>query len=117
MAEWKRYTGAPEQIKEMLEAPHGFLTRGANDSGETVIIPSWTVPWLKKTPDNPIWKMEEYLICEPHPLAEMICSQAQTGQPVYWKAKNGSGNTGICHKHIPPFAHPGEYEYSFSPFE
>ena len=63
---------------------------------------------------------DEYLICEEHPLADMIERWARTGQPVYWKNK-ASGKWGECAEKgnwlFRPFYAPDICDYSFTPFE
>jgi len=80
MADWIEITGSPEQIEEMRNAKDGFIFRDN--------FREWTVIYNKMNNLKPFLdnhKDGEYLICNPHPLAEMICQQARTGQPVWIK--------------------------------
>ena len=55
----------------------------------------------------------------PHPLADMICQQARTGQPVWYKDKK-TGRSGLCETNgvgQHPFVMPDYFDYSFTPFE
>lgn len=96
MSEWKEYTGAPEQIDEMINAAHGFICK--NEETESGILtikygqlfssmshyPILNAMWdgsLKRFMDNN--NTTNYLTCNPHPLADMICQQARTGQDVF----------------------------------
>ena len=129
MTKWKEYTGSDEQITEMRETTNGFILRYSTgvqteifkrignsyvgeyiDSRRRLLSGNNLKEVLTKN------KITHYLICNPHPLAGMICQQARTGQPVWWRAIDGGG-TGLCHKHFPPFAHPDTFEYSFTEFK
>lgn len=102
-AKWEIYTGSDEQIDEINEADD-YITR------------------LDKN------RHTEYLICKPHPLADMICQQAQTGQPVWIKVEPGVGvylqpsryktteSRGVFVTNKPDWFMPGA-EYRFTPFE
>lgn len=76
MAEWKKFTGSGEQIKEMNETEHGWIVRLINGV-ETNICYDRVDEVLNRM------RIAEYFICEPHPHAEMIKRWADTGQPVY----------------------------------
>jgi len=52
----------------------------------------------------------------PHPLADMICQWARTGQPVWFKDKENGKVTGPVTKGI-DWDELDFYEYSFTPFE
>jgi len=108
MIEWKQYTGSDEQIKEMYASDYGYIIRTA--SGQE--IESHHEDAFDKFGSS----ITHYLICNPHPYAKEISQWGYTGQPVYWRSiKNGG--TGECHEYFPPFAHPNEFEYSFTQFE
>lgn len=110
MTEWKKYTGAPEQIEEMRNAKHGFIT----DNGGGVRFMARTNEDHER--EKPLLGVKKYLICNPHPYEREIQQWSVTGQPVYCRSiKNGG--TGKCHKYFPPFAHPNEFEYRFTLFE
>ena len=108
MSKWTIYTGSDEQIKELNSAI------GSRNSGVLLKLKDGTQKVV--TSHLYAYDFSEYLICNPHPLADMICQQARTGQPVWWRAIDGGG-TGLCHKHFPPFAHPDTFEYSFTEFK
>lgn len=78
MTEWKEYTGSDEQIAEMQEAQYGVLIDGCDeilDVSDMVSLESYMNEQDK----------HKYLICQPHPLADMICQQAKTSQLVWVK--------------------------------
>lgn len=99
MTEWKKYTGSDEQIAEISNTKNGFVCRNNetesgiltikygqlfSDQSEYPILNAMWAGSLKLFADNN--KTTHYLICNPHPLADMICQQAQTGQPVWVKS-------------------------------
>ena len=73
-------------------------------------------------------KITNYLICNPHPLADMICQQARTGQPV-WVKSSRILSPSATHEFIEARLDCSIYvttkpcwdipnaEYSFTPFE
>ena len=77
MSEWKVWEGSTEQFDEINKSfsEHGVLFR--LDTGKDI------EPYYSFTKRI----FTHYLICNPHPLADMICQQARTGQPVWWKYK------------------------------
>lgn len=107
MPEWKEYTGSDEQIEEMNNSEHGFVMRFSDGT---------EVPVFHHGNPRIFEGITHYLVCEPHPLADMITRWAQTGQPVYWRNKE-NGGAGVCHDNFPPFAHADSFNYSFTPFE
>ncbi len=126
MTEWIAYTGSDEQIAEMQEAQHGVLFKGDTeiyDVSDMVCVDSY----IKNI------GITHYLICNPHPLANMICQQARTGQPVWVKlsAVPNSIYTHFINTFALVSAHAGysvyvtnkpdwdipDAEYSFEPFE
>ena len=130
MSEWKEYTGAPEQIAEMINAAHGFICK--NEETESGILtikygllfssmshyPILNAMWdgsLKRFMDNN--NTTNYLTCNPHPLADMICQQARTGQPVYWKEKPAKRKSNNWSCDFIPWHMHEIYEFSFTSFE
>jgi hypothetical protein len=109
MTKWMKYTGAPEQIDEMRKSNNGYLLRHLN-GGESIIYKHDDL-FLNR--NDIAW----YLIRQPHQYADMICQWAKTGQPVFARAKNSHEPAVLCHGYFPPFAHPKEFEYSFTPFD
>lgn len=105
MTEWKKYTGSDEQIEEISDSlqRHGYITR--NTEGiESIVV---------------CYDTTHYLICEPHPCADMIKQWADTGQPV-WIRRN-RWDAGISIRVIEVTTTPDwnitGAEYSFTPFE
>ena len=123
--EWIEYTGSDEQIEEIANAKAGWIVR-YEDCTESQI--EYGEPKDMECPTH-------YLICQPHPLADMICQQARTGQPVLIKIPlqndytlaDGTLRIGdvlvvmgkyycIIETHFPNWNIPGA-KYSFTPFE
>lgn len=75
MAEWKKFTGSEEQLREIADAPNGWIVRFSNNK-ESSICTGEVNPYL-------IEKVLEYLICDPNRHAEKIKRWVDTGQPVY----------------------------------
>lgn len=104
-ASWVKFEGTQEQFDEMKNAPHGWVVR---------LKSGWeTPPEQGPLSDSLIAAKElidQYLICEPLPHAEMIAKHAMTGQPVYCYDET--------HKRWRVTHNPGWYkddQYSFSP--
>jgi len=77
MSEWIEYTGSDEQIAEIRACVNDVLCR-YKDGTERFKSDMFTGDWKH------LW-LTHYLICNPRPLADMICQQARTGQPVWEK--------------------------------
>ena len=73
--EWIKYTGSDEQIEEIANAKAGWIVR-YEDCTESQI--EYGEPKDMECPTH-------YLICQPHPLSDMICQQARTGRQVWIK--------------------------------
>lgn len=116
MSEWKEYTGSDEQIVEISNAEHGWVVRWKDGCESHQYYSSDSIEFAKEQ----CGEFTHYLICNPHPLADMIIRQAQTGQPVWYRSKS-NGTTGMCLDNgisIPhAFYAPEYYEYSFTPFD
>jgi hypothetical protein len=126
--EWIELDGSDEQIAEIASAENGILIEGGKDieyPKDRQDLNNLIVPGLRT----------RYLICQPHPLADMICQQARTGQPVWIKIPlqndytlaAGTIRIGdvlvvmgkhycIIETHFPNWHIPGA-KYSFTPFE
>jgi len=111
---WIPYDGSDEQIAEIQQS-NGFVIRreGRLDS-----------PILKSGHDGLYNGAERfylsdeithYLICNPHPLADMISRQAYTGQPVWIKVKHYAEHP-VVMSTKPNWNIPNA-EYSFTPFD
>ena len=107
MAEWIEYTATGDQIKVLNNAlkssSNGVFLRLKN--GDHKIIKSHLYAY----------DFTHYLICEPHPCADLIKIWADTGCPIYAKHKatgqkdSGSGpRAGWNHE---------EWEFSLTPFD
>lgn len=112
MIEWKEYTGSDEQIAEISESKAPVLIRYST-GGEIKWSNSTFQPGLATLCFEDI---TQYLICNPHPLADMICQQARTGQPVWIKHENEHRGYVYQCTDTPDWNIPN-VEYSFTPFE
>ncbi len=148
MSEWKEYTGSDGQIAEMRQSEHGFVARNTSSVSSIMsiklnqlFISGQKNPYLPELFGNKVSEFlnynntTHYLICNPHPLEDMICQQARTGQPVWvrvkgtvskehwrcsqiWTVKTtaGEGLYSYSQPTEPNWNIPGA-EYSFTPFE
>lgn len=71
MAKWIEFTGSDGQIEEIQKSEHGWMT-------EDLIIIDGSAPIY-----DLISIGNKYLICEPHPYADIIKIWADTGCEVY----------------------------------
>ena len=79
-AQWVKYDGSDEQIAEIENVKNGWL----------VIFYDGTQSEIHKGYPGKSVNMhaiQKYLICNPHPYADMICQWARTGQPVWVRPK------------------------------
>jgi hypothetical protein len=86
-AQWKKFDGTDEQIKEMEESDHGYIFRYIPPGGkfeEESDISNGAAQCIAKARLG--FDITEYLICQPRRHADMIIRQAKTGQPAYVKA-------------------------------
>ena len=112
MSEWTRYEGTDEQIEEMRNAEHGFITSNTSPIWNKQVVPN------REAVIKLMSEADQYLICDKHPRADMIERWARTGQPVWWRPKNSEiwGNASSWGCDYIPWHNPG-YEFSFAPFE
>ncbi len=107
---WTEYTGSDEQIAEISSCKNGIVFK--YEGGREIINYQFdeSTNFILPLPTH-------YLICNPHPLADMICKQAKTGQPVWIKQKcNGNLLDYALGTTAPDWNIPNA-EYSFTPFE
>ena len=113
MTEWKKYTGSDEQIAEMNAAirnsNNGILISLRDKNTKIIYSGLYS------------YKFDKYLICNRHPLADMICQQARTGQPVWVKVTVNFDDYGLAYSYHEPTSQPDwnipGAEYSFTPFD
>ena len=121
MTEWIEYTGSDEQIAEMRQSEHGFLAKNSTSESSVMsirhnqlFIASQTDPYLPELFGNKVSvflnynNTTNYLICNPHPLADMICQQARTGQPVWVRVPYDEG--------LKPWKQIGHYQNNYQGF-
>jgi len=112
MTEWKEYNASPGQVD--------FITQSKVDTAYITGTEQYTMPPCRDryVVKNVLRGASHYLICNPHPLADMICQQAHTGQPVWVRTRNYEG-TAWCY--YPPTTTPNwnipVAEYSFTEFK
>lgn len=121
-AQWVKYDGSDKQIAALSNAKHGWVVK--YEDGVISKFISFGEPMDMECP-------MEYLICDPHPYADMICQQARTGRPVWVRMKSSTywiiamrGFDLIYQDHVvsviksntPDWNIPGA-EYSFTEFE
>ena len=142
MSEWKEYTGSHEQLDEMRQSAHGFVARNASSVSSIMsvklnqlFLSGQKDPYLPELFGNKVSEFlnynntTHYLICNPHQLADMICQQARTGQPVYIRLKGFERFSPVLYdkywfvngysvvQSTTPNWNIPKAEYSFSPFE
>jgi len=110
-AEWIEYTGSDEQIAELNAAIRN------NNNGILVSLKDNTTRIVY---DNLYgYDFDKYLICNPHPYADMARQQLLTGQPVWvryeWRDSTGP-NVETYATDTPDWNIPGA-EYSLSEFK
>ncbi len=138
MSEWKEYSGSDEQIEQIKNAPHGFIYRLNGSTISSVVfeksrgifVGEWvdckrvvlSIDDLRGSLNRK--NVTHYFLINPHPLADMICQQARTGQPVWISiaVDTGIGELEkIEYRYLEPTETPDwnipNAEYSFTPFD
>ena len=113
MSKWIEYTGSDEQIQELANARTGFIVRWADGKLSYPYSMQYTVQEIEEA-----WgKFTHYLICQPHPYADLIKIWADTGCPVYIKPKTPGILCGsVVHGSRVDWNHD-DFEFSLTPFE
>lgn len=106
--EWKEYTGSDEQFSEIVESKNDVLLEFRHG------VQRFKSTFFQGDFING-GTITRYLICNPHPLADMICQQAKTGQPVWVDRKDGLPNATFVTT-TPNWNIPNA-EYSFTPYD
>lgn len=101
MTDWKELNKSWEQTLELWDAEHGYILRFRNKTDNKIRIPRHSWKSIREFHEHckSVFTVTHYLICNPHPLADMICQQARTGQPVWVRYAK------VCH-----FGQTSEYE-------
>lgn len=125
MTECKEYTGSDDQIEEMWNAADGYILRFSDKVNDRIrkAKEAWLTEQDFYNHCKKVKNVTHYLICNPHPNADMICKQALTGIQVYIKE---SRTKCLCKEEFvegdsyattkPNWNIPGA-QYSFTPFE
>lgn len=108
MSEWIEYTGSEKQIEEIDSDDNDILFRLGN--GKVILDSEVNGYWLE-----PFIGVTHYLICQPHPYADLIKIWADTGCPVYAKHKATGQTDEVCGPRV-DWNHE-EWEFSLTPFE
>ena len=107
MSEWIEYTGSDDQISDIKTSEHGWMT-------EDFIVIDGSAPI-----HDLISVGDKYLICQPHPYADLIKIWADTGCPVWvryeYRLSVGPGSETYVTDE-PDFNIPGA-RYKLTPFE
>ena len=125
MTEWKEYTGSDEQIAEMRHSIHGFVARN-EDADSSIIKVRFNQVFIEGQKDPILPELfpttlkswldaagtTHYLICNPHPLADMICRQARTGQPVWVRIITVGYGAVVMVTTTPDWALDAEYSFT-----
>lgn len=119
MSKWTEYTGSDEQIAELLQAKRFVVDSEYSTFNDpsTLNMPvtETYIIWLREILEK--GKVAAYWIIPDDPLREMKVRQAQTGQPVWHKRKDGLTNKLIVICTTNPDWNLPKAEYSFTPFE
>lgn len=114
--EWIEYNGSDKQIAEMLFAAnkHGVMIIHHNGELCPAIFTDANELYqhLDKRTKYPI---KAFLLCKPHPYADLIKIWADTGCPVYAKHKATGQTDEVCGPRV-DWNHE-EWEFSLTPFE
>ena len=128
MSEWIKYDGSDKQIREIKSAK-SYLVMGIDIGEECSRFVSGPLVWVDtsdhidqriRAQSNLKEQMEasnvtHYLICQPHPYADLIKIWADTGCPVYAKHKATGQTDEVCGPRV-DWNHE-EWEFSLTPFE
>lgn len=120
--DWVIYTGSDEQIAEIRAAKNGICLIFEHSKESFV----YKLNDISSIDGDPVLSntVTHYLICNPHPLAEMIIRQSQTGQPVWirelirnYDFPEGLSNNYVVSVTTTPDWNIPNAEYSFTPFK
>ena len=109
--QWIKYDGSDKQIAEINDSVmrHGFILRNKYGSISPVIKQPWHVTLIGDRDTT------HYLICQPHPYADVIKIWADTGCPVYAKHRETGQKCALQGPRID--WNYEEWEFSLTPFE
>ena len=103
MSGWIEYDGSDDQISDIKTSEHGWMT-------EDFIVIDGSAPI-----HDLISVGDKYLICQPHPYADLIKIWADTGCPVYAKHKKTGQTDEVCGPRVD--WNYEEWQFSLTPFE
>ena len=126
--EWIKYDGSDKQIAEINDSVlrHGFILRNRYGSISPVMKQPWHVALIGDKDTT------HYLICKPHPYADLIKIWADTGCPVWVKVTKRNDwvryidgvyykPRAMVHEYLEPTTKPDwnipGAEYRLTPFE
>ena len=103
---------------EVLELIHlfqyGYIVRYDNGEESTILHDDAITTTCFRIASGKNYHVTDYLICNPHPMLDMIIRWADTGQPVWIRPKDRLERPIKRTRNI-PWDYVG-YEYSFTPF-
>lgn len=132
MAKWIEYTGSDEQLEELKASyvKDGFIVKKKKKKtdGSVSGIIQGAFPIAEGFIEfnfNESWCVKEYLICDPHPNADLIKIWADTGCEVYIREHHNNYYDGVLEStdyyDLPPTDKPNwnipGAEYRLTPFE
>lgn len=118
MAKWIEYTGSAAQIEEIYNNECMLRLPSGNEVSKSKFVFVSDLPKILET-------ISHYLICEPHPYADIIKIWADTGCEVYTREHHDNYYDGVLEStdyyDLPPtdkpnWSIPGA-EYRLTPFE
>ena len=118
--EWIEYTGSEDQIKEIKSASNGVIFEYVGSFGIDTSVFKYAKD--KYHIDNRLENkaIAKYLICQPHPYADLIKIWADTGCPVWCRVPLDYLMLGDIYEDLvtntPDWNIPGA-EYRLTPFE
>lgn len=123
MAKWIDYTGSDEQIDEMCKPGCSYAVMDVSGKvfGPYVWFDTSNHPDPRLREFNDLKSqlntasIKQYLICEPHPYADIIKIWADTGCPVWYRFKATEFEPGIETEE--PDWFNDELEFKLTPFE
>ncbi len=119
MREWIEYDGSDEQLKMLLTAKGKFIVGRKmsifkKPTSFNMVSNQENLDWLRKHFAD--YKITRFLICKPHPYADLIKIWADTGCPVYAKHKVIGQSLALRNAQRIDW-NSDEWEFSLTPFE
>lgn len=111
MSEWIEYKASDNQKTDLINSGNGYLLKINNKMSSRHFMHDDFESFNQSA-------ITHYFICTPpHPLADMICQWASTGQTVYVKYFAKNKNRTIVYETCAPDWNTPNAHFSFVPFE